>query len=132
MILPVTGILMILTLFYGIHDIRHDLSLSTYPAHPDGISTDRRDGSVLQCRGGNGWASCGSTSLVRLDWVRDEQTEPTLIDRLRWRGDRNNGLRLGLQSRCHHRGLRPSETVPVRRICARWTISAQPRSATTS
>jgi hypothetical protein len=65
---PVAALLMILALIQAIFGIAHELSLATYPANPNGISTSRRDVTVLFNLVA-GLAGPLAAALLWFDWI---------------------------------------------------------------
>jgi hypothetical protein len=65
---PVAALLMILALMQAIYGIAHELSLTTYPANPNGVSTTRRDVTVLYNLVA-GLAGPLAAALLWFDWI---------------------------------------------------------------
>jgi hypothetical protein len=65
---PFAALLMVLALIQAIYGIAHELSLATYPTNPNGISTTRRDVTVLYNLVA-GLAGPLAAALLWFDWI---------------------------------------------------------------
>jgi hypothetical protein len=65
---PIAALLMVLTVVQAIYGITHELSLTIYPANPNGISTTRRDVTVLYNLVA-GLAGPLAAALLWFDWI---------------------------------------------------------------
>jgi disulfide bond formation protein DsbB len=65
---PIAALLMVLALIQAIYGIAHELSLTVYPANPNGISTTRRDVTVLYNLAA-GLTGPLAAALLWFDWI---------------------------------------------------------------
>jgi hypothetical protein len=65
---PIAALLIVLALIQAIYGVVHELSLTTYPANPNGISTTRRDVTVLYNLVA-GLAGPLAAALLWFDWI---------------------------------------------------------------
>jgi hypothetical protein len=75
---PITGIFMILVIIQAIYGIQHWASLLSYPAHSNGVSSSRREASILFYVA-SGLIGPIAAAFLWFDWIHSKMNRRSRI-----------------------------------------------------